>query len=76
MIRHHEKVSAAPTQRIRPATEADHAEFRDETDDNGGDEDSDTSDSDVGDIVEPMTWEGLDDSDDEEFLDPLAWEFE
>ncbi|OXV09426.1 hypothetical protein Egran_02811 [Elaphomyces granulatus] len=76
MIRHHEKVSVAPTQRIRPATEADHAEFRDEADDNGGDEDSDASDSDVGDIVEPMAWEGLDDSDDEEFLDPLEWEFE
>jgi hAT family C-terminal dimerisation region len=51
MIRHHEKVSAAPTQRIRPATEADLSEFRDEADDNSGDEDGDDSDSDGGDIA-------------------------
>lgn len=75
IIRHHEKASVAPTQRIRPATEAEQAEFREsEADNNGDDEESDMLDSDGGDTVDPMTWVGLDDSDTEGFLDQ-RWEY-
>jgi hAT family C-terminal dimerisation region len=67
VIRHHEKISATPAQRIRPATEADQADFRESEADDGGetsDEESDASDSDW-DTIDPMTW--VDDSDTEEF---------